>query len=202
MSDEEITTTEDEEVKKIVRVTDDFTLAVINTETGEILSIEDAPGKDTDVQDIVDWISMRRSKATARLAGLQAEKADWIAKIDRKYDVGIRHLTSFIAYLDYTYKPLLEGYAKEALAGKKSKTLRIGFLELSFSTTRPRVDVIDVDKAVAYCKKAKLKTAIKVAESVLKSMIPEKIKVKLTADKQDETGLFFYPGGEDEFKIK
>ena len=195
----------DEEIEgenEIVIVTDDFTLATVNTETGEILGIEDAPDEDLDRLDIIDWVGMRRMKVNAKLQGLRAEKAEWYARVDKQYDSQIRHLERFVQYLDAAYTPMLREYAKKALDGKKTKTLKIGFLELSFGTTRARVDVVDNDKAVAYCKKNKLTAAIKVAESVLKSAIPESIKVKLTAVKQEQTGLFFYPGGEETFQIK
>jgi phage host-nuclease inhibitor protein Gam len=187
---------------EVVLITDDFTLATINTETGEILGIEDAPDEDLDIIDIIDWVGMRRMKANAKLQGLRTEKAEWSAKLDKQFDPQIRHLERFVKYLDEFYTPMMRDYAKKALDGKKTKTLKVSFLELSFGTTRARVDIVDNDKAVAFCKKNKLAEAIKTTTSVLKSAIPAALRAKLTVDKQDKTGLFFYPGGEETFTIK
>lgn len=207
MSDLEIDSGVSEVETEIVVMRDDFTMAITNTETGEIVGIEDAPSSDTaetsdDVRAVIEWVGMRRTKVNAKLQGLQAEKAEWTSRIDKQYAVQIRHLERFVQYLDTVYEPMLREYAKRALAGQKAKTLKIAFLELSFGTTRARTDVVDNDKAVAYCEKNKLTEVIKIAKSILKSAIPESIKIKLTADKQGETGIFFYPGGEETFTIK
>ena len=187
---------------EIAVMLDDFTLGIIDTDTGEIMGIQDAPDRDTDTLQLINWVGMRRTKANAKLQGLQAEKAEWIDRLGRQYDAQIRHLERFVQYLDTIYTPTLREYAKKALTGQKTKTLKIAFLELSFGTTRARVDVVDNDKAVTFCENNKLVEAIKLVKSVLKSAIPESIKIKLTADKQDETGLFAYPGGEETFSIK
>jgi phage host-nuclease inhibitor protein Gam len=201
--DDIVITREEYEAKEIAIMQDDFTMALINTETGEILGVKDAPETDTDILGLIEWVGMRRMKTKAKLQGVQAEKAEWLARIEKQYDAELKHLDSFVKYLDYAYGGMLRDYARKALAGQtKTKTLKVAFLELSFGTTRARVDVVDNDKALAFCKKNKLMEAIKVAESVLKSAIPDSIKIKLTADKQEETGLFAYPGGEETFQIK
>ena len=184
----------------IVKMTDEDTLAIIDTETGEILGVEDAPETTTDLQ-FVEWFGNRRTRALAKKAGLEAEKAEWYSKIGRQYDGEIKCLDNFVEYLDKAYTPMLEYYAKVVLEGKKTKTLKLGFLELSFRTTRPRLDVVDNEKAVAFCEKFSLSNAIKIVKSVLKSEIPTDIKNNLVAEKQDETGLLFYAGGEEEFHI-
>ena len=188
--------------QEIAVIRDDFTLAITDTETGEIVSIEDAPEQNTEISQIVNWVGNRRAGANAKLQGLQAEKAEWIDKVNRQYDARIKHLERFVQYLDTNYTSMLRDYAKTALEGKNTKTLKIAFLELSFGTTRARVDIIDNDKAVEFCERRRLLEAIKVVKSVLKSAIPDEIKLKLTADTQEETGIVYYPGGEETFTIR
>lgn len=92
------------------------------------------------------------------------------------------------AGLLYRFGPELEHFAKENLPkGKKTWTCPYG--SVSFRTTHPRLDVVDEALAVAFCK-TYAPEAVKVKESVLKSLIPDRVQAELAAA-QNETGQTF-----------
>jgi hypothetical protein len=217
MAVEEREVMQDEEPGTITTVLDDDLLATINPETGEVLGLVDAPLEDTAARDIVEWFAGRRNYAKARAAGLREEKAFHQARLDAQYDAQIKKYDNFCTYMEKCYAPICELYAKAKLeaAGWKSKTLKEFFMSFKFTSTRAKVEIVDMDKAVAHIRKlAKDKKlpadvrktlaeeVIKTSESVLKSMLPEEVKVKLSSVDADTNGLYFYPGGDTEFKLE
>ena len=217
--------------------TEDDTLAIVNPETGEIVGVEDAP-KDTEttVLDSIEWMAGRRLYALSKAAGLKAEKALLQDRLDGQYDAQIRKFERFASYLVAAYAPICELYAKSALEGHKERTLKLFGLVFKFKKTRPKVEIVDEQRAVEVLEelvrfhthqaelllKRKTKATdeklnqqiaenkvlletyqrcINLKKSVYKTELPELLKEKLPAADADTNGMYFYPGGDEEFSI-
>lgn len=186
-----------------ILTTDGDTLAVVNEETGEVIGFADAPEASGDILNLITWVGDRRAAASARLTGIECEKAAYMDKISKQYDAKINRLRRIIAWMDKFYPSQFRQYASDALAGKKARSLKIGLLTLKFRTTKARVDVLDANKALGWLKEHKIFDAIVTKESVSKSGLPEAVKLQLVDEKLiEESGISFYPGGEEEFSIE
>ena len=163
--------------------------------TGEI-TLQEEP--DPDVAAVIDWLGPKRAHATARLAGLEAEKAAWLAKVAAQYDARIQRQRHFIDYLDWRFGALLRAHAARLLEGRKERTVRAGLLTLAFRRTQPRVIVEDEARAVEWLTAAGLTEAVKTTRTVLKSAIPPGVRATVTLE---SAGMIYVPA-EDEFEIK
>ena len=158
---------------------DDGVFLVLDTETGEVIGVPDAPitadGKAMSKAD-VEWYADRRTRAQVRLAGLEAGKARelllWRENIDRMYAQRLKQEVSLLSWLDRQYLPGLEQYTARALVGAKTKSILIGAVKLFFKLTSPGVDVVDEPVALAWLK-AHAPEAIAVKETVAKLKLPK-----------------------------
>lgn len=200
--------TEDNGPVEVVTMDDEVNALV--TASGEIVCFVDAPVSDLERRNILEWVGERREKANARIAGITAEKKHWLDKIDKMYNPQMNKQTRVIARLDYLYGPVGKAYLDEAIASaekaikdgktgtKIPKSLKIGLLTLKYKTTKASVQIIDLAKAILWCRK-NAKDAIK--EEILKSVIPDAKKSKLTKEASEITGIYAYPGGDKEFVL-
>ena len=170
--------------------------AILDAETGELLWVA-PPDPASSEREIAEWIGERRTRANARLAGLLAEKAEWLRKVEAQFDTLIGRQQKYIEHLDESFRPLLDRLAHDELDGRKERTVRIGLLTLRLRKTRARIDVENDSVALEWARRH-WPAAIKVVERLLKSDIPPELLFHLPED----SGLSYYPGGEDELVIE
>jgi len=183
-------------LEEIALVTDTETLVYMDPATGEVRDVADAPEETGDILQITDWVGNKLAYSKAKIGGLTAEREALLKRIHDQYDPQIRHYGEFGNWCLVRYSAQLREYGRRLLDGKAARSIRTGLLHLRFGTTRPRVDVVDEDRALAWCEE-KCPDAIQVRRSVLKSAIPEELKAEAS-----ENGFEFYPGGEETFKIE
>jgi hypothetical protein len=183
---------------------DDETMATINEETGEVISVEDAPDSTRDINEIAKWLGEKLTWSAARITGLTAEKKVWIDVINKRYDPKINRTTRYQAFLTKLYTPIFETFARGLIFGdgtkkSKSKTLVMGLLSMNFTTTRARTDVVKQDEAIALLRSEaalrkeegdlaaaeRLKGAIKVTRTLLKSALPTDLTIQLEPDEME-----------------
>jgi hypothetical protein len=224
---------------------DSETMAEIDEETGEVVSVTDAPPATGDLIGIASWLGEKLTWIAGKIAGMTAERQVWLDKIASQYDPRIKHYQRLEKYLVASYLPIFETYARGIVfpEGKKprSKTVKLGLLKMNFTTTRARTDVLKQDEAIELlraeiaARKAegdaetaeRLKAAIKISRTLLKSAIPTDIRIPLESDEVplfldgddltrweagpvivtlkeylEKKGLVsFYAGGEDVFNL-
>lgn len=195
----------EEEHAQIISIDEEINALV--TPSGEIIAFIDAPEFDTDKKDILEYVGRTLTAKSARQTGLEAEKQAWVDKINRIYDPQINKQRRAVNAVVRMFTPLAKAYldeiiekAKEQCVKKLPKSVKVGLLMLQYTATRDSTDAVDMDKAVAYCRKQGWIEAIK--ETVLVSKIPAPEKGKLTKDISNETGIVFKPGGEQTFSMK
>lgn len=178
---------------------------VLVTDSGEIIGFLNAPHAEMERRNILEWVGERLTTSQAKQAGIEAEKQFWLAKIDKQYNPQINKQIRIQKQLRYMYEPTAKGYMDDMVAAHKGKTplrsLKIGMLLLQLTTTKARVDVLDEPKAIAWAEE-KCPDAVKTEKSIGKSLIPDAVKKTLTKEQAAESGIFWYPGGEDKFEVK
>ena len=170
--------------------------AILDAKTGELLWVA-PPDPALDERQIAEWVGEHRARASAKLAGLEAEKAEWLRKIEAQFDTLIRRKETYIEHLDDSFRPLLTHLAHAELDGRKERTVRIGLLTLRLRKTRARIDVENDQVALEWARIYD-PAAIKTSERLLKSEISPELIQKFGP----ESGLSYYPGGEDELIIE
>lgn len=170
---------------------------------GEVVGVHGAPGADQTTAEgmdqIVSWYGPRRKRAVARLAGLEAEHAALIREINEHYTPLIKRQKGLIAWLDGMYREPLRALASRLLAGQKSRSVKVGLLNLSFRKKPERVEVVDAATAVQWARLA-CPDAVKVEETVLVSMIPDALRRALPGI-EGASGLRLVPPS-DVFKVE
>lgn len=183
---------------------DEEELAFISP-SGEIVGFANAPRADLERRNILEWVGERITTAQARKAGIMAEKDVWQRKIDRQYNPSINKQSRIEARLKALYEPVGKAYLDELIANYKGKTplrsAKVGLLMLQYGKTSARVDIVDEEAAIKTAEK-EFPEAIKTVKSILKSQIPADKKKTFTEDQKNKSGIFWYPGGEDEFNLK
>lgn len=183
---------------------DEDELAFISP-SGEIIGFANAPRADLERRNILEWVGERITTAQARKAGIMAEKDVWQRKIDRQYNPSINKQSRIEARLKALYEPVGKAYLDELIANYKGKTplrsAKVGLLMLQYGKTSARVDIVDEEAAIKTAEK-EFPEAIKTVKSILKSQIPADKKKTFTEDQKNKSGIFWYPGGEDEFNLK
>jgi hypothetical protein len=170
--------------------------AILDTETGELLWVA-PPDPALSEREIAEWVGERRARANARLAGLVAEKDAWLEKVAAQFDSLITRKVKYIEHLDESFRPVLDRLAHQELGGRKERTCRIGLLTLRLRRTRPRIDV-EIEQVALEWAREHCAGAIRTTERLLKSEIPP----ELIQEFGIESGLSYYPGGEDELIIE
>lgn len=195
----------------LVKAADDPTVTIVSTdedelclvtEDGEVIGFADAPRDDIDRRNILEWVGERITTSQARQAGIEAEKAFWLAKIGKQFDPKINKQKRIQDRLEYLYTPVGQAYLDEIRAKNKSKkeikSVKIGMITLAYTLTRASTTVEDDSKAITFCEQ-KFPEAVKVVKSILVSNIPDMAKAKLD---RTTTGIYFYPGGDNKFSLK
>lgn len=184
----------------MVEAINDFeNMILVNTETGEIEGIVDMPDA-VQAEALAKWMGERKTWMEGRISALTAERDTWLNKANSIYNPQINKFQAAMNWMITVNKNTLEQYANQlrpTLKGK-SKSLKIGLLILKWVARRAKLDVKDDVLAIAWLKKNQLAHAVKISETVLKSEIPDSVKISLTP----ETGMDYYAGGDEEFKIE
>ncbi len=164
---------------------------IYDSETGECLGTVKPEFHVTD-QASAEWVLEKASALDQDIAGLTARKNALIANMD----VMIKEKSNQKAGLLYRFGPELEHFAKENLPkGKKTWTCPFG--SVGFRATQAKIEVQDEERAMAWAKQF-APEAIKVKESLLKSLIPDDLITKFLDDPTgaDAEGFTVVPAGE------
>lgn len=203
---EALTPEERVELEPVIVVQRDDDTMTLMTESGEVLGFVDAPHAELDRRLILEWVGERLTKINARKAGLEAEKAFWLNKITKIYDPQINKQARAAKAIDYVYSDIAKFYLdefRESAEKRKMKvpnSMKVGLLEIGYRKDTARVDVLDEAKGIVWLK-VHCPDAVKTTESIGKSLIPVPVKALLTEDIKNETGIFFYTGGNPQFKM-
>jgi len=171
--------------------------AIVDADSGEILWVAEVPDPALNEWQVAEWVGERRARANAKLAGLLAEKEAWLTKVAAQFDSVIGRRQKYIEHLDESFRPILDRLAHQQLDGRKERTCRIGLLTLRLRRTRARIDVENDSLALEWAREHCV-GAIRVSERLLRSEIPP----ELLEEYRIESGLRYYPGGEDELIIE
>lgn len=195
-------------------ITQDDDINALVTPSGEVIGFLDAPSDDLERRLILEWVGERLTWLGAREAGLRSEKQFWVDKINKIYDPQVNKVVRGASFMRSRYTPVAQAYLDEVrvnfLAGQKNsakpkeapKSVKVGLLMCQYTKDRASIQIVDEALAIVTLTKLKVKEAIKTVVSVLKSGIPDPIKLKLPEDQKDLNGLFFYPGGKEKFDFK
>lgn len=181
---------------------DETSLVEFDAATGEVLRVHGAPDPEVveDARGIADWLSPRLAAAEARLAGLQAEKAAHLARVAERYDADIKRAGRLVDWLKTMYRHPLQEFARQALAGGKARSLKVGLLTLAFRKKPARAVVTDETAAARWLWVHGAHDAVKM--SVLVSRLPEDVRRDLECGRMAEgTGLEWQPESES-FEVK
>lgn len=138
-------------------------------ENGEVIGMPDAPGEDSDIEDILNFISRRRPAAQAKLEGLQAEKDALIERINAQYDPLINQQKGVLNWFTARYGDILQNFTRRQLEGSSKRSLKYGLLKLGFRRIPPSIVITDDEQAVTWAEDH-YPDAIK--STILKSRIP------------------------------
>lgn len=216
------------EIESIV-AGDTETIVTFDTRTGEVLEVAEAPDDTAALEDVLNWVGGRRAYALAKAHGLETERDELLEKIRKQFDPKINKLNRFADWTIMHYLSALKEYARRALTGNKSKTLKLGLLTLKFGSTRARVDILENQEAeaLAYVKglfleavavkesiaKKTLRLMVAQAENYLDLAPEEREELKLSkedaailearADREAlvKNGINLYEGGEETFTV-
>lgn len=172
------------------------------------------------------WVGERRAYHQAKARGLQEEKQVWLDKIAASFDADIKRHTAAVDWIENQYHNPLYLYAQRMLEGAKKRSHSIGVMVLKLVKTRAKTEVLDSRLAVGWAVDNNLKDAIKVTvvatgqaaldlsaqfvndenatvkTDILVSAIPNEKKAEiLTTTAGMLSGLYYYPGGEEQLKI-
>lgn len=131
-------------------ILDEETMTLVNSDTGEVIGVADTPAEDAPAVEIAKWVGEQRDWHRGRLAGLQAEKAIHLEKLEKVYDARINRHVKAIAWMEKQYTPMLFELAKKLIGEGKKRSVAVGMLILKLRKTRPTLDVQDNDKAVRH----------------------------------------------------
>lgn len=162
-------------------------------ETGEIVDVLDAPESFEDAESLAEWLGEALASGSARLAGLEAEKAAWLERVSEQYDADIARAKRKIDWLrsNPAHLEKLKGLFDQQSGGRPS--MHIGLLTMRLKRSRESLEVADEARALAYVRE-KLPEALKVTERVLVSAIDADTRAALPED----CGLVWHPAGETE----
>ena len=184
---------------------DEQMIVEIDTASGEILRDEMAPPETATAVEAERYLSPRIAYLEAKLAGLIAERDMRLARISERYDPEIGSAQSTLAWLRMGagFREVLRAFAASALAGAKTRSLRLGDLKLGFKKQKALVQISDPEAALAWCK-SWMPQAVVVKESVQISRIPEELKAGWIAntDTQYTADGFTVRPEADVFEIK
>lgn len=192
----------------------DGSLVRVDVNTGEVLGFEDAPPENMAMDEVVGWFAGKFNLLNGKKSGLETEREYHLDRINTQYDPDIKRLDNSIKWLVASYENMCRGYAKNALMGK-GKTVKVQGVKFSFRAAQPKTEILDQSKAVAFMMRIGVPEAVKTVTTVLTSLIPEEVKVRLDGTRKkirldgqaisvnpEETGIKFTPAGEDTFSIK
>lgn len=198
----------------------------VDSETGEVIGmvdnpVPDLPDHDGAMKEIAEWVGERRAYHLGKAEGLKAEKQVWLDKINARFDTDIKRHEQTVVWLENQYRNPLLHFARRQLEGAKKRSFGAGLLILKLVKTRTKTTVVDESLANLWThdhcidalkyeisatgaigselgEKAVLLGA-DVRHRILVSSIPDELKATL---KPEETGIEFYPGGEDELRFE
>ena len=177
-------------------ITDAETMTLIDTTTGTVVGYAATPPDEVDTIKLAEWIGEHVTQHAAAAAGLRSEKQLWIDTINARFDSRIKAHEGAVAFLkEHWYDRLFE-LAKTLIGDGKKRSVACGLLKLSLSKSREKVEIIDNENAVEWCKQ-NAPEAVKVTESVLVSQIPDALKDCLhdSIFDGDGTGMVYHPAG-------
>lgn len=195
--------TEGEDTAEDLILTVDEECRSIYTRDGEFVCSLDLPNCDfSETKPLLEWVGERMTEHTARIAGLDAEKAIYLERIAKMFDKRIALRQRAIKGLRWVYGPMGETFLREALVGSRSRSAMVGQLELKFTKERASTAVTNDAKAIAYveaqlAKDAAWSDALAIKKSIMVSKIPKEALIKLPFD-----AFLYNPGGKDKFEMK
>lgn len=163
-----------------------------DAETGEFLRFVQKPEFHVTDTASAEWLLEKASSLDADILALDARLkalAENLTAMKREKE---RQRDGLL----YRFGKELEHVARENMPkGKKTWTCAYG--SVAFRTTQPRLDVRDEDTALAWAR-SECPDAVKVKESLLKSLIPAEQTASLMCDptKADALGFTVVPEGE------
>lgn len=165
---------------------------LFDADTGEFLSVVKSP--EFHVIDVAtaEWVLEKVSKLEAEAMALQARLTALAENLGRMMAEKKRQSEGLL----YRFGPEIEQVAKENMPkGKKTWTCAYG--SVAFRATKARVDIRDNALALEWAK-VHAPDAVKVTESVLKSLIPDEILANFTDNPTyaDTEGFTVVPAGE------
>ena len=148
--------------------------AMLNLATGEIVGYQDAPplreeftivpaeeetlqatrdretaqkALDLLVKEEATWAVERHAFANARKIGIEAEMNLLIAGIKERYETMVKEQEHKLSYLERTYGPVMEQYAKAELVGKKEKSIKLPYGTIGYRSSAGSTEVSDPKRA-------------------------------------------------------
>ena len=164
---------------------------IYDTETGECLGTVKPEFHVTD-QASAEWVMEKVFSLDAEIAAYEAR----LKALSENIGAMKRTKEQQRAGILYRFGPEVENFAKENLPkGKKTWTCPYG--SVSFRTTQAKLDIADQDRAIVWAK-SEAPEAVKVTESILKSMIPaDKVNwIMENPTSADANGFTIVPAGE------
>lgn len=162
---------------------------LIDPETGEVLGMASLPKPEFRVEDAesADWVLKKICDAESEAARIKMV----LASVQERLETEIKAQLRRVEYLKYRFGPDLEHFAKENLP-KGKKTWKGVWGEVSFRSTKSRLDIVDEEKAIAWAKSdAALEVAVKVTEKLNKSELPQEVVGRLLDDPESAKVIGF-----------
>lgn len=142
----------------------------IDPATGEVVEITALPKPDFRVTDAesADWVLKKICDAESEIARLDMV----LASVRERLEADRKAQARRVEYLKAKFGADLEEFAKENLP-KGKRTWHGTWGEVAFRSTKPRLDIEDDAKALAWAKASPLtESAVKVTEKLNKSELP------------------------------
>jgi len=139
-------------------------------ELGEVVGMTSQPKPEFHVEDAesADWVLKKICDAESEAARIQLV----LASVKERLETEVKAQLRRAEYLKYRFGGELEHFAKENLPSGK-KTWKGVWGEVSFRTTKPRLDIVDEARAIEWAKSSSdCATAVKVTEKLNKSELP------------------------------